>query len=190
MRKVCLAAAAIAAARLAAACAAAVALWGGQAAAAVQTIPFTVNPGDWQGSPAPFGLPANPTLIGSVSIDDTLTGASAFTAISYATGTKTWSVASLLAAPSFVTYSAPGVISEFFFYLMDADGSAYVGANNTAVIFDGASAISCVGCVASPITRPFVHAVVPEPATWALMIAGLGLTGAALRRRRSYAKAA
>ena len=34
--------------------------------------------------------------------------------------------------------------------------------------------------------RGFLHAV-PEPATWALMIVGFGLTGAALRRRRHLA---
>jgi len=32
-------------------------------------------------------------------------------------------------------------------------------------------------------------AAVPEPATWALLIAGFGLAGASLRRRRSLAKA-
>lgn len=34
------------------------------------------------------------------------------------------------------------------------------------------------------------HAPVPEPATWAMMIGGFGLTGAALRRRRRVAAAA
>ena len=33
-------------------------------------------------------------------------------------------------------------------------------------------------------------AAVPEPATWALMIAGFGLAGAALRRRREFTPAA
>jgi hypothetical protein len=42
-----------------------------------------------------------------------------------------------------------------------------------------------------PLTQSFVFATgpVPEPATWALTIAGLGLAGAALRRRRSAAPA-
>lgn len=35
----------------------------------------------------------------------------------------------------------------------------------------------------SPIA-PFASAAVPEPATWAMMIAGFGLAGVALRRRR------
>jgi hypothetical protein len=33
--------------------------------------------------------------------------------------------------------------------------------------------------------RGFLHAVVPEPATWAAMLLGFGLVGAALRRRRT-----
>lgn len=35
--------------------------------------------------------------------------------------------------------------------------------------------------------QAFVTAVVPEPATWAMFIAGFGLTGATLRRRRALA---
>jgi len=34
--------------------------------------------------------------------------------------------------------------------------------------------------------RPVASAAIPEPAAWALMLAGFGLTGAALRRRSSW----
>lgn len=33
------------------------------------------------------------------------------------------------------------------------------------------------------------EAAIPEPASWALMIAGFGLVGGALRRRRGFASA-
>ncbi|PZQ42179.1 MAG: hypothetical protein DI570_29865, partial [Phenylobacterium zucineum] len=38
-----------------------------------------------------------------------------------------------------------------------------------------------------PLTQSFVFGTgaIPEPGTWALMIAGFGLAGAALRRRRA-----
>lgn len=39
-------------------------------------------------------------------------------------------------------------------------------------------------------TFSLVSAAVPEPATWTMMIAGFGLTGAAIRRRRAMAVAA
>ena len=44
----------------------------------------------------------------------------------------------------------------------------------------------------APITAKFelVSAAVPEPATWAMMIAGFGMAGAAIRRRRATAVAA
>lgn len=37
----------------------------------------------------------------------------------------------------------------------------------------------------TPSALPPVPALVPEPASWALLLAGLGLTGAALRRREN-----
>ena len=38
--------------------------------------------------------------------------------------------------------------------------------------------------------RGFLHAAIPEPGSWALMIAGFGLAGAALRGRRTIPRAA
>lgn len=46
------------------------------------------------------------------------------------------------------------------------------------------SVLSVNGDLGNPGAYPFDVAAVPEPATWALMIAGFGLTGASLRRRR------
>jgi hypothetical protein len=42
----------------------------------------------------------------------------------------------------------------------------------------------------APLTLSAAPGAVPEPATWALMIAGFGLTGAAMRRRRVTAAVA
>ena len=53
----------------------------------------------------------------------------------------------------------------------------------------GAFNFIAISEVAGPLEvltiTPRVDAAVPEPATWAMMIAGFGLTGAALRRRRT-----
>ena len=52
------------------------------------------------------------------------------------------------------------------------------GADNTDALLDNVS-----------LTGPGKGALVPEPASWALMILGLGGTGAALRRRRALTTA-
>jgi len=46
------------------------------------------------------------------------------------------------------------------------------------------------GYVPIYIHEKFINSVVPEPATWAMMIAGFGLVGGALRRRRETAVSA
>ncbi len=49
--------------------------------------------------------------------------------------------------------------------------------------FEGCCDGGTVGQYRSPGTRSFANFAVPEPTTWAMTIVGLGLTGAALRRR-------
>lgn len=77
----------------------------------------------------------------------------------------------------------------------------YAGAGVQAAVFDGATAYATVdptftilgdfalnyrvvGVPGQP-TTPGGGGVVPEPATWAMMVAGFGLLGASLRRNRS-----
>jgi PEP-CTERM motif len=61
-----------------------------------------------------------------------------------------------------------------------------------SLALDTAFAIgSTAGVVAgAAATAPVLSAAVPEPASWAMLIAGFGLTGAALRRRRPLPAAA
>lgn len=60
----------------------------GQASASILSYDINVANGIWFGSgPPPFGLPADRTLSGSVTVDNTQTGLAAFVSFSLATGT-------------------------------------------------------------------------------------------------------
>ena len=50
---------------------------------------------------------------------------------------------------------------------------------------DGVSFVSSSGVLLSNPYSPITSGAVPEPTTWALMIAGFGMIGAAMRRRRT-----
>ncbi len=99
-------------------------------------------------------------------------------------GTGNWSAALALAAPS--VPAAPG--GAFIAYLTDylpQDWIELSNQNNFALSFSGGNSID--GPYAA--TGTFA-AVVPEPATWAMLIAGFGLVGYAARRRRVVASVA
>jgi len=87
------------------------------------------------------------------------------------------------------------VVGNSFSYYLNGDftpywttipiGPVYAGLEVAAVQRPGASQPNALGTVTITSARVLVtDAFVPEPASWALMIGGLGLAGAALRQRR------
>ena len=65
-------------------------------------------------------------------------------------------------------------------YLADTAGAATAG---LATRLDGPSASEYAVAGAATRFTPLAAGSVPEPGSWMLLIAGFGLTGAALRRR-------
>ncbi len=101
-------------------------------------------------------------------------------------GTGNWSAALALAAPNAPVN--PG--DPFIAYLTSYLPQAWIQSsnqNNFAVSFSGGNAIE--GPYAATGTFAAVN-IVPEPATWAMLIAGFGLVGFAARRRRAVASIA
>lgn len=66
---------------------------------------------------------------------------------------------------------------------LDASGSASLTGLLRFGMFEGVPASSAEGSFTGRLTAPGI----PEPATWAMLIAGFGIVGLAARRRRSTA---
>lgn len=64
-----------------------------------------------------------------------------------------------------------------------------LGVNDDSFADNSGSLKVCIGDSFAACDALINPPVVPEPATWALMISGFGLVGAALRRRHGYATA-
>jgi hypothetical protein len=73
-------------------------------------------------------------------------------------------------------FTAPTGATRLFLADADSFGSSTGNLGSIAVDFSSSADITVSGAV-------------PEPASWALMIAGFGLAGAALRKRRTFATA-
>lgn len=97
-------------------------------------------------------------------------------------GSYSFSVSSVLTQSYAIS---PGVSQSFSLYLLGTTADANLGYAPTptslTLTFNqtGKSAFSASGTLAIP------PELVPEPASWLMMIAGFGMTGAALRSRRA-----
>jgi len=93
-------------------------------------------------------------------------------------GLTTITDAGLLAA--FVNTSFSG------FYSVDPPFNATLSVNGTPTSLAGATINIASKVISGSVTYTYtpVGAAVPEPTTWGLMLGGLGLVGASLRRRR------
>ena len=79
------------------------------------------------------------------------------------------------------------------FDISGATGTAYLNTGSDLYTVNlGSGATSLLGTVGSglPLIGLSVGPAVPEPATWAMMMFGFGMTGGALRRRRQKAQGA
>ncbi len=151
--------------------------------AAPRVIDFAIS-GAWTGGGNPYGVPTQPSLLGSVTFDDQLSGISAVTSLTYVTGTKTWSIADLTPGTQ-VTYSGLNVDSFTLLF----GPNAFIYSNNLAGLSvfvpgppPGFNSISCRNCVSF---KQRIISAVPESQTWALMIIGFGLVGGTLRRKKA-----
>lgn len=153
-----------------------------QAAPVVEA--FQIAPGGWFGGGNPYGVGANPSLSGTVTLDNADGSGNSFKAINYVTGSKTWTLADLNVGASSAVFDAMGGVVQFS--MIFGNYNSYVFSNNTAAINDagGGGSIACNGCVS---ISPAVSSAVPEPAAWALMLVGFGVMGSAMRRRQRHA---
>ena len=62
---------------------------------------------------------------------------------------------------------------------------SFVSNGGTVAFTGGTNLIFSAAITAAPIVTPPVTTAVPEPATWAMMILGMGAVGYAMRRRHS-----
>lgn len=190
MRKFFAAAAALAALAIAA-----------PASAATWTLLIEVDPtrdgidSQWfgiSGTVAPFGLPNQPHLYGSLVVQDVglvdngggtfTSGLESVVSINFRTGSRVWTMADLTA--NTVIYWNDVTTPESF--TLHFNGNNRIGASSS--LSDGVNRISCNSCgvsalEASPAPEEPQLGAIPEPTTWALMITGFGMAGAALRRR-------
>lgn len=170
--------------RFAAFLAALAALWVQPAAAAQYLGYFAISepwviatPASGASGLPPFGMTGNSDIHGSVLIDDALTGANRFIGLDLITGSRTWSLADILSDSQ-----AQVTDGVFVGFILSLAGNNSIASHSSAILRDGNNIMSCNACVRF---GPDL-ASVPEPSTWVMMVLGVGMAGAAMRRRQAH----
>lgn len=168
-------------------------VWSGVAEAKVLVIDFTIGKeasSVWYKSPAgaPYGLPDQPVLTGSVTVDSSLDWFHNVTAINFVTGTRVLTLADI--DSSYITpFFGQGEethLAEFYVYLDPLTWlyptviTSVAGGYNYAQVSDGQKWVFCNYCVSIPAVD------LPEPKSWVMMLVGFAGLGAAMRSQRKH----
>lgn len=125
-----------------------------------------------------LGISASPTNPIGAYLPSTLPfqpGATGFYVFNFNIGTRTLPSNSGASDADLMTTDLSLFAGSYIVAFINQDGKYGATANSGAILETGGTTTT--------------HGTVPEPATWAMMIAGFGLAGAALRRRRAITAA-
>lgn len=160
--------------------------------AALIHVDFTVGPTGWFDSGTPFSMPLSPTLLGSMTVDNTLAGAAALIDFSLTTGTTIWTRSEFVGATaSYINFNGSGDVINFGLHgFQNALGSMYIYSNNTFGVTEfgsgeGNPSNACNGCVSFTQSSVSPPVSVSEPTSLAMFGLALAVLGLTRRRRVS-----
>lgn len=156
----------------------------GAAQATTYVVPLTATTGTTQTG----SFSATVTAAGSFTDDFIFTSPPPLAAMTFAELTDTgvtFGSVTLLVFGTTTSLPLTGSLTATGFTLSDASvSSALYKLEITGTATAGAKYTGSITGTSFDATPPVVTAPVPEPGTWALMLAGLAATGASLRRKR------